>query len=269
MHFRAAHDCDPVDWVADEYGSIIENKYSTGTGSYTIAREFEWLTSDMVCEVVETRTHGESLRGENNPMSRSEVAEQFTGEDNPAKRAGIRKMISESLQGHTVSEETREKISRQNTGNEISESHRKAVSIAASERDTSYMQTETYSEALSASLKGREPTYPTPYSVAGISHKVRSSWEAEIATLLVENDITYEYEREFHLGDGSYYPDFLVSDYVIEVKGFSDERSVENAENFIEEFPEYTYVVVGDRLPCDVHLSWEERSELIEVITDE
>lgn len=268
MHFRAAHDCDPVEWVADRYGSTLKEEYATGVGSYAIAEKFEWLSADMVCEVVDTRTQQDSLQGGTNPMKRPGVAEQFTGEDNPAKRKDVRDAISTSLTGHAVSDETKAKISNKNTGNEISESHREAISEAASNRDTSYMQTDAYSEALSGSLLGREPTYPTPYTVTGIPHKVRSSWEADIASLLIANNIVYEYEREFKLTDGSYFPDFLLSDHVIEVKGFSDERSIRKARSFMQRFPSYSYVVVGDELPCDTHLSWDDRAEIIEVVTD-
>lgn len=269
MHFRASHDCDPSEWVTEQYGQELKEKYESGVGSYAIADEYEWLTPDMVCEVVDTRDHGKAVNSENNPMKRPEVAEQFRGEANPAKRADVREKISTALSGHSHSQETKDKISRKNSGNEISAQHRQKISEAASRRDTSYMQTEEYSTALSEALTGREPTYPTPYDVDGLSHSVRSSWEEEIAILLSENSIEYVYEEEFELSVGSYYADFVVDDQVIEVKGFADERSVEKATAFIDEFQDYTYVVVGDRIPCDVHISWEERNELLEVVADD
>lgn len=269
MHFRSAHDCDPVDWVEKEFGPEIRKVYATGTGSYAIADEYEWLTSDMVNNVVETRTHTESVTGENNPMKRREIAAQFHGDANPARRADVRKKISDSVSGFSHTEEAKQKIARKNSGNEISEEHRKIVSEASSNRDTSYMQSEEYRKALSESLKGREPTYPTPYEVDSLSHLVRSSWEEEMAKLLVRNDISYRYEEEFELSVGSYYPDFVTDPFAIEVKGFSNQRSIEKATAFMKEYPSYTYIVVGDEIPCHYHVPWDRRTEVLEVITDE
>lgn len=268
MHFRASHDCDPHEWVTETHGSELQEKYDSGVGSYAIASEYEWLTPDMVCEVVDTRSQESSLRGNNNPMKRSDVAEQFRGESNPAKREDVREKISNAVSGFTHSQKAKEKISRKNTGNEIGEQARAKISTAASNRDTSYMQTEEYREALSEALVGREPTYPTPYDVDRLSHRVRSSWEEEIAIQLTENDIQYVYEEEFELSVGSYYPDFVVDEFVIEVKGFADERSVKKATAFIDEYVDLKYVVVGDQMPCDVHIPWERREKLLEVITD-
>lgn len=268
MHFRAAHDCDPSEWVEETYGSELEETYESGVGSYAIASDYEWLTPDMVCEVVETRSHESAMRGSANPMKRSGIAEQFRGEGNPAKRQDVREKISDAVSGFTHSPEAREKISRKNTGNKIDEEARQKISAAASERDTSYMQTEEYSKALSEALTGREPTYPTPFEVDELSHSVRSSWEEEIARQLTENDVQYVYEKEFELSIGSYYADFVVDNFVIEVKGFANERSVKKATAFINEYPGWTYVVVGDQIPCDRHIPWEDRAELLEVITD-
>lgn len=268
MHFRASHGCDPSEWVEERYGPELEEKYDSGVGSYAIASDYDWLTPDMVCEVVDTRSHEDAVSSDNNPMKRAEVAEQFRGEENPAKRPDVREKISAAVSGFTHSQEAKEKISRKNTGNEISDQQRQKISEASSNRDTSYMQTEEYSEALSEALTGREPTYPTPYDVDELSHSVRSSWEEEIAMRLTENEIQYVYEEEFELSVGSYYADFVVDEFVIEIKGFANERSVKKATAFIDEYRDYTYVVVGDKIPCDVHIPWEERDELLEVITD-
>lgn len=268
MHFRSTHDCDPVEWVEAQYGSQIRQKYQDGVGSDTVASEYEWLSDDMVCEVVDTRSREEALKGSNNPMKRAGVIEAFTGESNPAKRPEVREDLSEAQTGQTLSDEAKEKISRKNSGREISAETRKKISRAASQRDTSYMQTQAYREALSESLKGREPTYPEPYEVASLSHPVRSSWEEDVATLLQENDVRYTYEKEFELSIGSDYLDFLLDSHAIDVKGFATDRSITKATAFMREFPSYTYVVVGDEIPCDIHLPWERRSELLEVISD-
>ena len=41
------------------------------------------------------------------------------------------------------------------------------------------------------------------------------------------------------------------------------------AKSFMEEFPTYTYVVVGDEMPCNIYIPWDKRSELLEVLNDE
>jgi len=269
MHFRANHGGDPVEWVEENYGTEIKEMYASGRGSYSIAEQFEWLSPDLVCDIVETRSQEASLTGAHNPMKREAVVEEFTGKDNPAKRPSVREKISEAVTGHTLSEESRRKISEKNTGNEITAEHRRAVSRAASRRDTSYMQTDEYSRAVSEALEGREPTYPTPYEVEELSHKVRSGWEEDVGKTLVREGIQYEYEREFGLPSGSYYADFVSGSFVIEIKGWANERSVTKAREFLDRFPEYTYVVVGDELPCDVHLPWERRYELTGVIEGE
>lgn len=268
MHFRSAHDCDPVEWVQEHHGQKLAERYASGVGSYEIASDYEWLSSDMVCDVVETRSQQAALTGDANPMTRDDVVEQFRGDSNPAKRAAVRKKIRRTLSGRSRDPKTKQKISKANTGNEISAAHREKISEASSNRDTSYMQTEAYSEALSVSLKGREPTYPIPYDVEELSHSVRSSWEEAIGRLLVSHGFAYEYEVEFPLSAGSYYADFVLDEHVVEVKGFSNDRSVRKADAFMREFPEYTYVVVGDEIPCHRHLPWEDRATLPEVLSD-
>lgn len=268
MHFRSSHGCDPVEWVENQYGQELADLYASGDGSYTIAAEYEWLTSDMVCEVVDTRSQHEALRGDANPMTRDEVVKQFKGDANPAKRSSVREKIRQALTGRSRSPETKKKISRANTGNTISEEHRQKISEGSSNRDTSYMQTEEYRETLSEALKGNEPTYPTPYDVEELSHMVRSSWEEDVGRILVGNDIEYRYEVEFKLSIGSYYADFVLDEHVVEVKGFSNERSVNKAVAFMDEFPEYTYVVIGDEIPCDIHVPWDDRTRILEVLSD-
>lgn len=265
MHFRSAHGCDPVEWVTKEYGAEIKTTYSDGPGAYVIADEYEWLKPDMVLDIVDSQGHQESLRGDNNPMNRSDVVENFTEEDNPAKRPEVREKISEALDGHEVSEETRQKISEANTGNEISQEHREAIGEAAAKTDRSYTQTEEFGQKISEANKGREPTFPEPYEVEELSHMVRSSWEEAVGKLLGDEGINYSYEQEFELSDGSYYPDFIVDPEVVEVKGWVTDRAVDQAEQFMELYPSYRYTVVGNELPCDVHIPWEDRKKLREV----
>lgn len=268
FHFRSAHQCDPIEWVDENFGQVIRQMYSTGLGSYAIADEYEWLSRGMVLKIVESRSHVESISSGNNPMKRSDVIKQFLGEKNPAKEKEVRQKIRQSNTGHPVSEKTREKISRKNSGNTISKEHREAISKAASQMDRSYMQTKKYRNKLSEAQKGRPPTYPTPYHPEDLAHKVRSSWEEDIGILLNKWGITYEYEKEFELSIGSYYADFSTDRFVVEVKGFRNERSVKKADCFLEEYQSFTFVVVGAEIPCDIHISWEDKADLKEVLAD-
>jgi transposase len=109
------------------------------------------------------------------------------------------------------------------------------------------------------------------------THIVRSEWELEICNTLVEMDVDYGYETlEIEYGDGStYVPDFVTDEYVIEVKGayFSEIHGYKNtgrekAMATIENLDERDYVVVGKELPADVHIPWEERSKIRELLSN-
>lgn len=102
-----------------------------------------------------------------------------------------------------------------------------------------------------------------------IDHKIRSSWELEVAEMLIDNDVDYEYESmEIEYGDSTYIPDFITDDYIIEVKGWvrgNDEGK--KATTTMEKIDDKEYVVVGSALPCDIHIDWENNSELVELFT--
>lgn len=106
--------------------------------------------------------------------------------------------------------------------------------------------------------------------VERLGHIVRSSWELAVADLLVENEIEYEYEsEEFGWGDGHVYtPDFVTDGYVIEVKGhiYSSER--EKARAAMDTLTDREYVVIGTKLPSDVHIPWEEYESVVELIKE-
>lgn len=90
--------------------------------------------------------------------------------------------------------------------------------------------------------------------------------------MLHENNLNYTYEREvFELpDDDTYTPDFIIGDQIIvEVKGWPDGKSKERARLFMQKYPRYLYVVVGNRIPCDKFIDWEDRGELIEIIREE
>lgn len=137
-----------------------------------------------------------------------------------------REQISKTLEGHEVSEETRQKIRESLT-----------------------------------------PSGPLSIDVPETGHTVKSYWEREIDLLLHGESVAYEYESEtFQLDGRAYTPDFIVGEVVIEVKGYARDTDIERAEMFVSEYPGLEYVAIGAELPCDVHLPWEERHRLPEVL---
>jgi len=107
-----------------------------------------------------------------------------------------------------------------------------------------------------------------PIFVEETDRMVRSSWEEEIDLMLYDSGFDYDYEpKRFDIGDRKYMPDFIVeSEVVVEVKGYVSESSLEKAESFMAEYPDYTYVVVGSEIPCDKYVPWEERNEFVDRI---
>ena len=147
--------------------------------------------------------------------------------DPPELTEETRQQISETLMGHEVSEETRQKI-REN---------------------------------------GR-PGYVKQIDVEETGHTVRSTWEEAIDRLLYYSQYDFEFEPErFDIGGQYYLPDFIVGDDVIEVKGWVTDHSIDRAERFMDQYPEYRYICVGSEgLPCDVHIEYEQRHELLDVL---
>lgn len=125
---------------------------------------------------------------------------------------------------------------------------------------------EEWSKKISEALKGNNHGRRNCFFVDELGHEVDSSWEMDVAFLLQHNNIDYEIEPEYKRSEGrSYFPDFKVGNIVIEVKGWASEPAIEKAEEFMERHDEM-YVVVGDKMPCDYHFSWENREELTEVL---
>lgn len=98
-----------------------------------------------------------------------------------------------------------------------------------------------------------------------LGHVVRSSWELAVADLLVEAQIEYEYEAEkFEWGgDHVYTPDFFVDGYVIEIKGHVYGSEPEKARAAMEGLDQREYVVIGEELPCDTHIPFDEYEQLL------
>lgn len=177
--------------------------------------------------------------------------ESWKHRENPAKRPEVREKLSEMRKGEknpfygkSHTEEALKKISESTSG----ENHH--LYGVTGEDHPSY--------GIASGLKLQK--------VEETGHRVRSNWEKEIDLMLHRNDIDYKYEpRTFKLPNGdTYTPDFIVREkIVIEVKGWPDERSKKRAELFMGEYPDYRYIVVGNKVPCDEHIEWKKRDRLL------
>lgn len=224
------------------------------------------------------------------------------GEDNP-NYGGMseehQENLSESLSGRELSEEHKDSISEglqkhyeenehHNLNGNISEEHRRSIvqgtqGINQGEDNGMHGRTgkehPNYGVSWPEEMKERiSKTKVENDDGIGLNHygfyseelgfHVRSSWEEEIGLLLKKFNLDFEYESEgFEIDSGLYLPDFFVGRNIIEVKGWDNDKSRKQAREFMEEYgSEYTYIVVGKEIPADIHIPWEEREELIEVI---
>jgi len=60
-HFRHVHGTTPKNWVDDQIGDEIRSLYAAGLGTLSISRKYEWLTKDMVSELVDLRDFDTAL----------------------------------------------------------------------------------------------------------------------------------------------------------------------------------------------------------------
>ena len=173
--------------------------------------------------------------------------------DNPAKRKNVRQKISEKQKGkknnfygkkHT--EEALQKISKSNSGKNH---HYYGVTGKDHPR-----------YGMVSGLKMQ--------TVKETGHTVRSNWEKEIDLMLHNANINYEYEsKTFELTQEiTYTPDFIISDKIIEVKGWPTDKSIKRAKLFMKKHPNHKYIVVGNKIPCDIHIEWENREKLLQHI---
>lgn len=87
-------------------------------------------------------------------------------------------------------------------------------------------------------------------------------------------DYDYEYLGIKYCNCDTYYPNFVTDEYVIEVKGanFTEIHDCKNtgrqkALATMESLDKREYVVVGEELPADIHIPWEERSRIRELLS--
>lgn len=201
------------------------------------------------------------FEGDNNPMSKKGGHDEESIEkirlaslDREHSEETKRK-ISESNRGKTYSEETLRKMSEGSMGQKEGEEH------------PFYGVTGKDHPAYGNSYRGSQNEF-----IEELGHVVRSSWEEEVARMLVDNNIDYEYEsKTFEYDEFTYTPDFFIGNFVIEVKGFVDPRSMGQASMFMKvNSPEYNYIVISDsdEMDCDEFIKWKNKERLLEVIDE-
>ncbi len=107
-----------------------------------------------------------------------------------------------------------------------------------------------------------------------LDHWVASVLELKVAELLVDIGVEYEYEGlTIEYDDGrSYTPDFVTTDYVIECKGQDwgdlynqDVTAEDKAEAAMDSLETRKYVVIGAKIPADIHIRWDDRAAIHEL----
>lgn len=94
----------------------------------------------------------------------------------------------------------------------------------------------------------------------------KSSWEVEIYELLTEAGIDFEYEpTTIDFGGYVYTPDFAFGEYILEVKGFMPRQFEAELKARMMCQREELYVVVGNYLPSDVYISWNDRGKITQL----
>lgn len=134
-----------------------------------------------------------------------------------------RAKISKSLQGHEVSEETRQKI-RENG------------------KPGSFMSIDV--EATGNTVKS---TWEQEIDLLLHESGIQYAYEGAV----------------FDLNTRRYTPDFITGETAIEVKGWASDDDIRRATEFLIMEPNWRYIVVGSEMPCDVYIAWEDRNELV------
>lgn len=157
------------------------------------------------------------------------------------RRATEGNHATNGMQGKTHDESSKQKTSQALEGREFTEEHKR--NIAESRKELAGQAIEKY----------------------GLTFK--SSWEVDVADVLEEHGYDWEYEPEtFQLGALNYTPDFRVDDTVIEVKGHTWRDTMEEKARRFMQQTDLKFVAVGAELPCDVHVAYNARDMLTEVI---
>lgn len=173
----------------------------------------------------------------------------------------------DNAKGHTHSDEAKQQIA-QATKRRWEEN---PESFGDRTGENNSMYGVTGDDAPLAGLTGKDhPAYgkgPSQVHVEETGHTVDSEWEAKIDKLLHNHGINYEYQPgPFDLGNRTYTADFRIDNIIIEVKGYSWRAAEDRAKSFMEQYPDFTYVVIGADIPSDVRLTYTNRKQLIDLV---
>ena len=206
---------------------------------------------------------------------RSKAQKKQWKEKSKKEKEEISKKLSEAQKRHwkNTSEKEREKFRRkcsevwENKSDEEMKEFSRKISEGQKRRWGNMSE-----EERKDLMKKRGPTYPKPYSVKGLDHQIRSSWEEFVGLLLNELKIDYEYELYFRLPtNGGFNADFTTeNNTVIEPHAFIyDSPKIFKLLEFHWSHPEYYFIIIGnidnDNFPsqvCDKYLHWDNRSNL-------
>lgn len=178
--------------------------------------------------------------------------------------------ISKALMGHSVSEETKLKMSESLQGRVISEEHRKRLSEAnfgennpmkrpdVKEKHLMACRDPERCKKISDVMKLNNPMYDVETVIKSLSHHttnynggyvqssdgtnvyLRSSYEIRVAELLNKYNIEWKYELPIQLNRGHYFPDFYIPTYDIwiEVKGWDKPDDILKMRECYELYPD-------------------------------
>lgn len=254
--------------------------------------------TDRGVKIHHSKAHGESIRGyehvcdycgetfRTNREGRGKYCgqecygEAISGEDNPSKDPGRREKISQGLKQahdegrHRMSDpeimrrEVHEKRDDSYLHEPLSEEHREKISETMREK---YENGEDIGVLTEEFQEKKGPA--TWIEVEETGHTVRSSLEAEVDRQLYRSDIEYMAESEpdfptWEIDGHRYTPDFVVGDYVIEVKGmggyiFQPDKIRRIAEAMVGRSG-LEYVVVGSvELPADHYFTMDDLDSFV------
>ena len=211
--------------------------------------------------------HGENISKAQRGRELSEEHKQKLADSDYYQSDEYQEKMSEALSGREKSEEHKEKIAESMSG----ENNPMYGSYGEEHHNHGVTWSEETREKMSEARKGISGGGKTDtQTVNETGHVVKSSWEAKVDRLLYNNNAEFEYEPEtFKFESGrAYTPDFIVSgEIVVEVKGHIwNDWDKERASLFMDQYPDYTYIVVGEKLPCDLHYPWDNMEQLTEVL---
>ena len=201
----------------------------------------------------ERKKQSERMRGENNPMY-GRIGKGHPSYGKPGQLSPMKGKSYEEVFGKEKSEEIKRKLSESMTDKMRGDKNPRF---------------------------GKPPAYPKPYKVLSIPHIIRSSWEEEIALMLIDANINYNYEVRFPITIDdkkcNYNADFAFSigdkKYVVEPHSWFDDYAYQKFEAFNNQYPDITFIILSAEKPvkkiCDIFIDWKDRSVLIDKIEED